>query len=599
MPRLFDPAKKSRDRKRADAILALTRGAQKIIGIYQGGGKTGLVIPEDVNLPFHILVHRENSRGAANGAVVVAEIITPGYQGIGNPEGHILEVLGDPNDLAVQTEIVIRRHDIPREFSRAAMTQSKSLSAGVGLDPDREDLRQIPHVTIDGETARDFDDAVAIEKTREGFRLFVSIADVSYYVEPRTPLDQEAYSRGTSVYFPSMVLPMLPERLSNDLCSLVPHQDRLTLTAILDFDHEGILIAKRFTRSIIRSQERLTYTIVTKILKDKDPMLRKTHQSLVKPLRFMAELAGLLERVRMNRGSIGFTLPEAEIIIDPNGKISTIGRRERQLSHKIIEEFMLAANEAVAATLYEYNFPALYRIHETPDPQKIAEFEEAAKVMGLSLPDEDPGSPAWFGRILALVADTPKEYIVNNLLLRTMKQARYSPYNLGHFGLAASYYTHFTSPIRRYPDLLVHRALIDYLGQSRKKSPLGGENAISLEQDGDFLSNRERVAIDAERDINDRLRILFMKDKIGETFSAVVSGFSGFGFFVELTDYFVSGAVATRDLQGKFYLDEKLHRLIGRNRKSSFQMGQLIEVTLKEVDQRRRWLNFVPAEKER
>lgn len=187
---------------------------------------------------------------------------------------------------------------------------------------------------------------------------------------------------------------------------------------------------------------------------------------------------------------------------------------------------------------------------------------------------------------------------MNNLLLRTMKQARYSPYNLGHFGLAASYYTHFTSPIRRYPDLLVHRALIDYLGQSRKESPAGGENAISLEQDGDFLSNRERVAIDAERDINDRLRILFMKDKIGETFSAVVSGFSGFGFFVELTDYFVSGAVATRDLHGKFHLDEKLHRLIGRNRKSSFQMGQLITVTLKEVDQRRRWLNFVPFEKE-
>ncbi len=582
----------SRGRLEGQVVRVLERAASEIVGIYSDGWDSGLVRPEDERYPFDIVIRKEHKGGAKDGDAVVAKIsrYLPEQR---SAEGRIIEVLGNPDDLQVQTDITIRKFNLPHQFSEEVHQQVQQISADISLEPGRADLRDIFHVTIDGENARDFDDAVSVQKTRNGFRLYVSIADVSHYVTQATALDVEAYERGTSVYFPTRVVPMLPERLSNDLCSLKPNEDRLAFSAILDFDRQGNRKKKEFTKSIIRSQHRLTYTIVKEILIDKNKERRGQYNPILTQLKWMNELAIELERKRMARGSIGFELPEAEVILGADDKIIRIDRLERNQAHKIIEEFMLAANEAVAEALDELNIDTLYRIHETPDPVKVAEFTEFAKCMGLDIP-EGSGSPAWFGKVLKIVADTPREYIVNNLLLRTMKQARYSPNNVGHFGLAASHYTHFTSPIRRYPDLMVHRAFSGFLHGKKMKKTKEVPSKISTLEAGDFLSKRERVAVDAEREMVDRLKVRFMADKVGEVYDAVVAGVTSFGIFVELIDFFVSGAVLMTDLKDDYYdLDEQHHRLIGRGTNKTYQIGDLVQVKLKSVDIQRRHINFL------
>jgi len=457
------------DRYEGAVIRVIRRGTNRIVGLFVAGRSTSMVLPESDKFPFSVVVSKEHSRGARNGEAVVVEI-TEHFLGQRNPSGRIIEILGDPGDMNVQNEITIRNFDLPHRFSQEALAEAAALDAEITLKPGQLDLRNILHVTIDGEDARDFDDAVAIERLADGYRLYVSIADVSHYVRPGSTLDKEAYERGTSVYFPTRVIPMLPERLSNNLCSLVPNEDRLAFTAILDFDDQGNRIAKKFGRSIILSRHRLTYTLVWKMLSGEEPGLRKKYQDIWQSLEIMAELASILETKRYVRGSIGFEIPEARIDLDKDNRITNIGRRERNQAHKLIEEFMLAANEAVASTFTETGQPSLYRVHEAPDPLQVEEFADFARTMGLRLP-EGQGSPHWFGKVLKLVAGKPQEYIVNNLLLRAMKQARYSNENVGHFGLAATDYTHFTSPIRRYPDLLVHRKLAELLSGRKTYRP--------------------------------------------------------------------------------------------------------------------------------
>lgn len=576
-------------RGRAEGVVlrVLSRKLSRLVGLFVAARKGGMVVPEDERYPFHIIVPPQETQGATGGEVVVAEIIT--FVEGGNPEGRIVEVLGDPNDLKVQTEIVIRKFELPHQFDAAAAAQVAAFDGAVRIGDGRLDLRDIPHVTIDGEDARDFDDAVAIVRNGSGYRLYVSIADVSHYVTPGSPVDEEAYQRGTSVYFPTMVVPMLPERLSNDLCSLVPHQDRYTFTAIMEFDGEGRRTGASFGRSVIQSRHRLTYTKVKAMLVDQDQPLRQEYQDVVDELAIMGELAALLEKQRMARGSIGFEIPEAKIIVGESNNVSGIVRLERNMAHKLIEEFMLAANEAVAATIAKEQLDGLYRIHEEPDPIKVAEFSEFAVSMGLTLPPNS-GSPHWFGQVLAEVAGTPKEYIISNLLLRAMKQARYSAKNAGHFGLAARYYTHFTSPIRRYPDLMVHRTLAQFLSGKGKG---GGRPGTASEEAGDFLSKRERVAVDAEREVVERLSVHYMADKVGEEFEAVVSGVSSYGLFVDLLEVFVTGAVALADLGSDGYeVDEKQHRLFGQYSGLAIQMGDLVRVKLLAADRQRRRLNF-------
>ena len=587
-------------------IKVLARGMELIVGIYKAGTPVGLVVPEDEHFAFNILVRRELSAGARDGEAVVARITEYGHMGGVNCKGEIVEVLGNPDSLRVQTEIVIRKFQLPHEFSPEVEDQLVAVSDAVKVVPGRLDLRNTLHITIDGETARDFDDAVAIETMAKGFRLYVSIADVSHYVPEGSPLDGEAYLRGTSVYFPTMVVPMLPERLSNNLCSLVPNQDRYAFTAILDFDLKGQLQSKRFAKSVICSRYRMTYTLVRQILIDKDQEVRAEYPELITPLAEMEKLGRLLLGVRMARGSIGFELPEAFVEVAEDDTVKDIARRERNFAHQIIEEFMLAANEAVAHAMDDHHLTkGLYRIHETPDPLKVADFAQFAKTMGLAISEEAAGTPAWFGKVLEMVKGSPQEYIVNNLLLRTMKQARYAFDNVGHFGLAASHYCHFTSPIRRYPDLMVHRALAAFLTAGPKKSLPKAASKGEMEQGevagaGEFLSSRERVAVDAEREMVDRLKVRYMEEKIGESFDAIISGVAAFGLFVELIDSFISGAVAMTDLTDDYYtLDERSHRLIGKRTNRIYQIGTLVRVTLTSVEKARRRVNFVITAEEK
>jgi ribonuclease R len=587
---IFRLFRKRRGRSEAKVIKIVQRAATILVGTYEAGRQTSIVIPEDERFLFNILVFRKNSCGARNGDAVVVEV-TDFKTGRRNPEGRIIEVLGDPEDNAVQAEIVIRKHKLPHKFSDRALQEAERYPETIPAEKGRLDLSSIPHVTIDGETARDFDDAVAVEKTATGWRLYVSIADVSYYVKLNSALDREAYERGTSVYFPNRVVPMLPERLSNNLCSLVPNKPRAAFTAVIEFDRQGKRLAKKFSRSIIVSHHRLTYTKVKKMLVDREKSLISRYSDILPQLQQMASLAEVLEKKRMARGSIGFSIPEAEVLIDPDDGVSDVIRAERTMAHKLIEEFMLAANEAVAATLFAANIPTLYRIHESPDELKVREFTTFARTLGLHL-SGDGGSPKWFGKVLAKVAGTPKEYLVNNILLRTMQRARYSPENVGHFGLAATYYTHFTSPIRRYPDLMVHRTLFNMLSHKKKSGPISP--AHDLQQAGDFLSGRERAAVDAEREITERFQVRFMAEKVGESFEGIVSGVTAFGLFIELLDHFVSGAIEIARLKGDFYhFDEKNYRLVGSHTNTVYQLGDLVRIRVESVDIRQRRINFV------
>ena len=578
----------------AEIIKILQRGTEQLAGFFFADGPTPHVIPEDPRFSFLVHIPEEQYTMARHGDVVLVKIF-PSPERANTVQGSIIDVLGSPDNVDVQMRMVIEKFKLPHTFSDKALKETEALSENLPDLGKRTDLRTIDHVTIDGETAKDFDDAIAVVKTRKGFRLYVSIADVAYFVRLGTTLDKEAYERGTSVYFPGRVVPMLPEKLSNNLCSLVPDKDRLTFSAILDFDRNGKRLRKSFCRSIIRSRHRFTYTTVKNILIDKDLTIRQKHKEFLTPLKWAGELATVLLKRRMERGSIGFNIPEAEISLDESGKISSIKRAERNFAHQIIEECMLAANEAVAETFTQQGKPALYRIHEVPDPEKVREFREFSKTLGLELP-RDASTPDWFGRVLDLVKGTLKEYVVNNLLLRTMQQARYSPDNVGHFGLAATDYTHFTSPIRRYPDLLVHRALESLLKGSTEKKNILPEKQMSLKDVGQFLSTRERVAISAEREMNDRLKLHFMENRIGETFDAVISGVNNFAFFVELLELFVSGAVAVSQLTDDYYLfDIKHHRLIGESTAKIYQVGQQLQVTVLNVDKSRNRINFVPA----
>jgi len=582
-----------RERFEARVVRVLARTVKQLVGIYTAGRAGGFVTPDDERFPFTIGIGEKQSGTAADGDAVLVEITEFGLEGA-QAKGTIKQVLGNPDSSAVQMQMVIGKFELPHVFTRQSLEETDRFSDKVELTPDRTDLRDIFHVTIDGETARDFDDAVSVIKTKKGYRLYVSIADVSHYVKSGTALDQDAWARGTSVYFPTGVVPMLPERLSNDLCSLNPEVDRYAFTAVLDFDRSGNRQKVHFVKSVIRSQYRLTYTLVRQILVDQDKEIRQNYKPLLTPLKWMAELGVELEKKRIDRGSMGFEIPEPYVEFGPDDTIAAIKLRERNQAHKIIEEFMLAANEAVAETFADRQFAALYRIHQSPDPLKVAEFAEFMQSMGYEVPrNRENLSSKWFNKMINLTRGTARQYLISNLILRVMQQARYSPENVGHFGLAAQYYTHFTSPIRRYPDLIVHRSLKRLLWPDDKK----GAPAVKLQEAGEFLSKRERVAVDAEREMLDRLKVRYMEDKINETFSGIISGISSFGLFVELTKTMISGAVAMADLpRGGYEFHEKRHTLIGRLTGKSYQVGDLVTVRLISVDKRARRINFTLAE---
>lgn len=578
-----------RGRSEARVVKIIERGISRLCGIYTADRKKGYVTPDNDRLPYTVFIPQGADSGAANDTAVLVEITDYGTGGR-PPQGKITEILGDPMTAGVQIRMAIEQFELPLTFPAAVLQEAEKLAAISESEEGRKDLRKIKHVTIDGETAKDFDDAIAVEKTKNGYRLYVSIADVSHYVRAGSAIDREAYQRGTSVYFPNLVLPMLPERLSNDLCSLVPDQDRPAFTAILDFNAVGKRTGQQFCKSMIRSRQRFTYTAVRQILYDRDPAAKKFHKPLMPMLEAAGELVDLLNRHRTKRGSIGFNIPEPEIRLDGD-RIEAIARAERNKAHQLVEEFMLAANEAVAETMDREKEKVLYRIHEKPDPEKVAKFTEATASMGLPLPSGDQ-SPAWFAMVVKEAQHSPAEYVINNLMLRTMQQARYSPENVGHFGLAAEYYLHFTSPIRRYPDLVAHRVLQNFLGRSGKKVPLLPDR-IALPDAGIHLSKRERVSVDVERNTQARLSALFLREHIGEEFDAVISGVSTFGMFVELRDSFISGAIPVGEMKDDYYiLDTRSHKYVGELSARTFQMGDLVRVRLEQVDMLRKKITF-------
>lgn len=584
----------SNGRAEGSILSVIEHGPNTIAGFFAIEKKGAFVYPEDTRYPFIIRVDPDEYADLESGTAVIATIAPP-EKATRFIDGRITEVLGSPENIDVQMRLVIEKYKLPHEFSKETITQAEKLSEQLPEDNDREDLRNIALVTIDGETAKDFDDAVFVSKKDAGYRLYVSIADVSYYVKPGSAIDKDAYARGTSIYFPGRVIPMLPEKLSNNLCSLLPDTDRLAVTAILDFDTEGNLTGKRFCRSIIRSRKRFTYTTVRQIVVDKNDIAISRHTEFLEMLDDAANLARALQQKRIARGSIGFSIPEPEISLDDSGKIDSIQRAERNFAHQIIEEFMLAANEAVAETFTKNHRKSLYRIHELPDHEKVIEFSVFAKTLDLHLPPPEV-SPEWFGKVIDLCKGTPKEYIVNNLLLRTMQQARYSDNNVGHFALAATDYTHFTSPIRRYPDLMVHRELCRMLLERKKKIMVERKQQPDISEQGSFLSSRERVAVTSEREMNDRLKLVYMQKHLGESFQAIISGVTEFACFIELLDLFISGSIPLESLEEDYYLyDAKHHRVIGQTNGKIFQIGDIINVCATDIDKNKNRVNFKPC----
>ncbi len=588
--------RKERGRGKTPRVLeVLERANRRVVGRYEEGTKWDRVVPDEQRLVQPIRIPKKASGGARENQMVLAEIIRypAGKEG---PEGKILKVLGDPGDSRLDAEIIIHKYDLPDAFPPPVLKEASAIPTSVpeAWSGKRRDLRKIPFVTIDGETARDFDDAVAISREPGGkLKLWVSIADVSHYVGEGSALDKEAFQRGTSVYFPERALPMLPPSLSTGICSLNPEEDRLCMTATLEFDGEGGVLRTEFFPTVIHSHARLTYTRVKEILEqDKhEPVVR--HPGLSEDLRTMADLCRKLRAKRMERGSIDFDLPEPEVILDVQGQIEEIVKRERHIGHQIIEEFMIAANEAVARFLDEKGAPSLHRVHEAPDAKKVEEFKEFVEHLGYPFPLKAKIQPMIFQRFLDRVRGKPEEKSVNYLLLRCMRQARYAETKPGHFALAADHYLHFTSPIRRYPDLVVHRILKEVLqhgGMTEKRAQRWQKKLPAV---AEHSSQRERVAMEAEREIVDRKKVQFMRDKLGLELNGYITGVVPFGFFVELEDFFIEGLVhLTRLPEDHYEYLERKHTLVGRRLNRVFRLGDRVRVRVEAASLERRQVDF-------
>jgi ribonuclease R len=586
-----------------------------------------ITIPEGMEMPppqrrsIHRVgvVPREfKSAEDLDGAIVNVEVLEfP--DGGDSAVGRVIEILGYADDFGVDVEIIIRKHHLPHEFPPEVIEQARSFSSAIAPEEleRRRDFRSYPIVTIDGETARDFDDAVWVDRLPNGnFALHVHIADVSHYVLPGTPIDLEAVMRGTSVYFPDRAVPMLPVELSTDICSLRPKEHRLVLSALLEIDRKGDVVAQDFTRGVIRSTERMTYNNVFRVLEG-DSAMREHYAPLADRFEQMRELALILNRKRTKRGSIDFDMPESNVELDMAGQMVGVSRAERNIAHRIIEEFMLAANEAVAGHLEAAGIPSLFRIHERPDAKRVLAFEEIAAHYGYSLgvgaipakrfpisekrrdgrkvrkdrmmPQENFDiSSRNYQKLIAKIAGTPEERILSYLMLRSLKQARYSDINEGHFALAASSYTHFTSPIRRYPDLVVHRVLSHFLDTG---GPL--LDAGALHELGSDTSFTERRAAEAERELIEWKKVKFMQDRVGEEFDAMIISTTRFGFFVELGELFIEGLVPIESLPGDRYLyHENGRKIIGERSRNAFGIGDKVRVRLDRADAVERKLVF-------
>jgi ribonuclease R len=591
-------AEEATERIEGIVVRVLERKHPSIVGRYFAHPRFPYVMPLDSRVFYDIRIPYRSNKGAQDGQIVVAAItLPPGRNQV--PQGEIIEILGCPQDPGIEYKIVEHKFGLPVDFSSEALREANTLPDSVlkAECAGREDFRGSVAVTIDGETARDFDDAISIEKLPSGnYLLSVHIADVSHYVREGSAIDSEAYARGTSVYFPDRAIPMLPPKLSSGICSLKPDVDRLVLSALMEVDARGKVIAKRFVEGILRSRARMTYTEVAEILTGGDSHGRARYAGLVPLFETMEELCLILSKKRYRRGAVDFDLPEAEMQFDENGRIISVVPAERNIAHRIIEEFMLLANECVAETLTTLEAPALYRIHEKPDPVKVEEFAAFAQNLGYKLErHEGEYRPRDFQKFVAQLQGKAEQRFLVYLMLRSFMQARYSAENQGHFGLAAAEYTHFTSPIRRYPDLFIHRSLKRCI---RPKFEDGWREKISarLSEIAQQTSSRERIADEAEREIEKIKKAQFMADKIGEEFEAIVFSVTRQGFFVELLDHYVEGFVPLSTLVDDYYeYKDKTHTFVGERKRRRFQLGSRIRVRLDSVDRETARLGFSVA----
>ncbi len=583
-------------RREGRIIRILERANETLVGRFEEDG-TGLawVVPHDRRLPFDVRVPPGEARGAAAGDMVVVAIIR-WPTGTRGPIGHVTEVIGRLDDPGVDTRVILRKHGIPDEHTPAALAEARWAGHEV-READlagRTDFRGLTVVTIDGEHARDFDDAVSVEPLANGhLQLGVHIADVAHYVGEGSSLDREAAERGTSVYFPDRAVHMLPEDLAAGLCSLRPGEDRLVQSCLMEVDARGAVVAYAFHDGVIRSAARLTYTEVNALLTGDDPSVRARLADVRPLLERMRAVFDVLSARRRERGAIDFDLPAPAIILDTDGLIEAIVPEERNVAHRIIEECMLLANETVARHLHRHGCPAPFRVHDAPDPFKVEEFAALATSLGFAFTPK-PGAvrPADFQRLVTRVRGLPEEKPVAFQMLRTMQLARYEAENRGHFGLALDTYTHFTSPIRRYPDLVVHRVL-----RRLRSGALTGEDRDALEaampEIARRCSDRERRATDAERELVQWKKARFMAGKVGETFDGVVTGVAAFGLFVELAEHFVEGLVHVSTLADDYYrFDERAHELRGETSRRAFRLGDRVRVLVARVDLDRRQIDL-------
>lgn len=595
---LYKMLHKAEKGKKADGVIVriLERGQQRIVGTFEAGSKGyGFVVADDKKIAKDIFISRENTKGAVTGHKVVVEITDYG-EDRRNPEGKVIEILGHINDPGVDILSVIRRYELAVEFPEEVYAEIEHLGTEVAEadKKGREDLRDLLTITIDGADAKDLDDAVSLKRLGNGnFELGVHIADVSHYVRENTALDKEAYARGTSIYLVDRVIPMLPHKLSNGICSLNPHVDRLALSCLMEVNGRGEVVSHRILESVINSDYRMTYTAVREILEDGTPALLEQYAEILPMLEDMEELRQILGEKRRKRGSVNFDLPESKIILDENGKPIDIKPYEKSIATNMIEEFMLVCNETIAENSFWQEMPFMYRSHQEPDEDKLEKMEQFLRGFGYYLRKKDGEiHPRELQKVLQKAEETDEERIITRMVLRSMMQARYTAENGGHFGLAAKYYCHFTSPIRRYPDLEIHRMIKKMLyGELDEKA--SAYYRRKMPDWAKHCSKQERVAEDAERDTDALKKVEFMEDKVGQIYEGIISGVTNWGIYVELPNT-IEGMVALSQMDDDYYeFDEKKMLVFGKRTKKSYRLGDKVVVSVAKVDRMMGTIDFV------
>lgn len=581
-------------RQEGEVIRILERANQRVVGMFEDSGRYAFVLPDEKRLAQDIFVSKDAFNGAQNGDKVVVEIIK-WPEPRRNPEGRVIEVFGKAGAPGIDVLSIIKKFRLPEEFPEKVLKEAEKVAVIKEEDyQGRKDLRLLPMVTIDGEDAKDLDDAVSLEIMDNGhWYLGVHIADVGHYVKADSVLDKEAFERATSIYMVDRVIPMLPRQLSNDICSLNAGVDRLAMTCFMEIDQKGHVVSHDITPSVINVNERMTYTDVNKILLENDQSLKERYADFVPMFKNMSLLMYTLRQKRMIRGAINFEFPEAKVILDEQGKPEAIVKRVSDVAEQMIEEFMIAANETVATEYYWRKAPFLYRVHESPDPDRVEELNEFLHRFGYHIKGAlHEIHPKAYQEIIEKVEGRPEERVINTVLLRSMRHARYHPEALGHFGLASKYYSHFTSPIRRYPDLVIHRVIKEYIAKGELSDDRRDKLRKRMDEYGEQSSFREKIAEDAERESLEMKKVEFMERHVGETFDGFISGVTSFGLFVEL-DNTVEGLIHVSTMTDDYYeYHEKMIAFMGKHTRKVYKLGDPVKITVSRVNVEDRSIDF-------